>query len=237
MIFIFFFDFVFSLTKISIGQEEIRIFQNCPNNFESFETFQFGGESDGLRSNFELSAREKTVEICCKPCCECYTTVNCANEAELILQNEKRSQIVDFLKRALSWTFIEKLHIHGSCEDFFQLKKGTDFFKIFFLDFYVLEIFFYFPKLTSASLITDSGTKTLFEINEDAKINRCAPEVVVISSKIVKNMLKEENSRWTEVIIDIHDEEFSMQERSSVFEDLRFCPKRKMTAKMIKIKK
>ena len=99
------------------------------------------------------------------------------------------------------------------------------------------RIFFYFPKLTSASLITDSGTKTLFEINEDAKISRCAPEVVVISSKIIKNMLKEENSRWTEVIIDIHDEEFSMQERSSVFEELRFCPKRKMTAKMIKILK
>jgi hypothetical protein len=201
----------------------------------SFETFQFGGESDGLRSNLELSPREKTVEICCKPCCECYSAVNCANEAELILQNEKRSQIVDFLKRALSWTFVEKLHIHESCEDFFQLEKGISSKFSFLIYFYVLEIFFYFPKLTSASLITDSGTKTLFEINEDTKINRCAPEVVVISSKIIKNMLKEEKSRWTEVIIDIHDEEFSMQERSSVFQELRFCPKRKMTAKIIKI--
>ena len=126
MIFIIYFDFVFSLTKISIGQEEIRVFENCPNNFESFETFQFGGESEGLRANLELSPREKTIEICCKPCCDCYSTVtvNCADVAEPIIQNDKRSQIVDFLKRALSWTFINTLHIHESCEDFFQFEKG-----------------------------------------------------------------------------------------------------------------
>ena len=83
MIFIIYFDFVFSLTKISIGQEEIRVFENCPNNFESFETFQFRGESEGLRANLELSPREKTIEICCKPCCDCYSTVtvNCADVA------------------------------------------------------------------------------------------------------------------------------------------------------------
>ena len=74
----------------------------------------------------------------------------------------------------------------------------------------------------------------LFEISENAKVNDCAPEVVVISSNIVKNILKEANSRWTEMIIDLHEEEFSMQERSSVFEELRACQKRQMTAKMIK---
>jgi len=219
MIFVIFIDFVFSLTKISIGQEEIRVFENCPNNFETFETFQFGGEIEGLRANLELSEREKTAEICCKPCCECYSTVDCADVAEPIIENDKRSEIVDFLKHTLSWTFIEKLHFHKSCEDFFLLDN---------------EIFFYFPKLTSASLKTDSGTKVLFEISENAKVNDCAPEVVVISSNIVKNILKEANSRWTEMIIDLHEEEFSMQERSSVFEELRACQKRQMTAKMIK---
>jgi len=88
--------------------------------------------------------------------------------------------------------------------------------------------------LTSASLKTETGTKTLFEINENEKISVCAPEVVVISGKIVKNMRKEEKSRWTEMIIDLHEEEFSMQERSSVFEKLRACPKRQMTAKIMK---
>ena len=63
--------------------------------------------------------------------------------------------------------------------------------------------------MTSASLKTETGTKTLFEIYENEKISVCAPEVVVISGKIVKNMRKEEKSRWTEMIIDLHEEEFS----------------------------
>jgi len=154
---------------------------------------------------------------------------------EPIFSSEKnsRNSSVDFLKRTLSWTFVEKLQFHESCEDFFQLDYGK-FSKILFHDSRILEIFFYFPKLTSASLKTDSGIKVLFEISENAKVNDCAPEVVVIFSKIVKNILKEANSRWTEMIIDLHEEEFSMQERSSVFEELRPCQKKQMTAKMIK---
>ena len=126
MIFIFFIRAAFAATKISIGRDEIRIFENCPNNFESFETIQFGefGENDGLKSNLFLSPEEKSVEICCKPCCECYNEIDCENVPDLDIQEQKKEEIVDFLKRLLSWSFVEKIDIHQSCEGFFKLQKG-----------------------------------------------------------------------------------------------------------------
>ena len=86
-------------------------------------------------------------------------------------------------------------------------------------------------------MVTSSGTKLLFEHEESTSFYLCAPEVLVITSSVFENMLTEEENflyRSSEMIVDLHEEDFSLRETSSVFEPLRNCGKRLMKVVLIK---
>ncbi|CAG5102669.1 Oidioi.mRNA.OKI2018_I69.chr1.g413.t1.cds [Oikopleura dioica] len=206
------FNRVFAETKFSIGQEEIRIFENCPNPLELTRYIQISGGQNGLGSNLDLSKEEKSVEICCKPCCECYEAIDCDDVQEVEFSDEKKAEIVDFLKRALTWSFVEEIAIHDSCREFFVLES---------------EIFFYLPKLKEIFLLSRNGRNSLAKFDDSSKKFICAPKAHVLSNQILGAIISENRDfRATEMVIDLHEENLALGQSSSIIEDLQNCAKR-----------